>query len=218
MRKNIMKYKSILSAFLFWMVSSMGTAMADVDIKLTSQSDDIGAVGQIAGSVKSCSDRFNLRGTLVHIPGISASTKLGSKPEFKLLSVPEGDYKLVFEYKGQVLSSIPLVTVRDKMLTSLENIVLCPDNDGDGYNLMADFDDSNPAIHPGAKEICDRIDNNGNGEVDEGCSYRKCPKGGKFCLNNWNNSNRIMHNNSKLSLPPAKPEVSTDVVAQNHIR
>ena len=212
-----MKYKSILSAFLFGMVSSMGTAMADVNLKLTSLPDPNGAVGQIAGTVESCSDRFNLSGTLVHIPGISVSTKLGSKPDFKLLSVPEGNYKLVFEHKGQVLGSVPQVTVRDKMMTTLENITLCPDSDGDGYNLLADLDDSNPDIHPGAKEICDRIDNNGNGEVDEGCSYRKCPKGGKFCLNNWNNSNRIMRDSSKSVMPPAKLEEPSDSVAENHL-
>lgn len=166
------------------MVSWANTASADIEVKFTNLSDSAGTVGQIAGSVKSCSDRFDLSGTLVHIPGIPVSTKLGSKPDFKLLSVPEGNQKLVFERDDRVLSSIPLVTVRDKMLTSLGNITLCPDDDGDSYNLMTDLDDSNPAIHPGAKEICDRIDNNGNGEVDEGCSYRKYPKGGKFCLNN----------------------------------
>jgi hypothetical protein len=213
-----MKVKTVLTAFLFWTVSWAGTAGADIDVKFTSLSDPAGTVGQIAGSVKSCSDRFDLSGTLVHIPGISVATKLGSKPDFKLLSVPEGDHKLVFERDGRVLNSVPLVTVRDKMLTSLENITLCPDNDGDGYNLMTDLDDSNPAVYPGAKEICDRIDNNGNGEVDEGCSYRKCPKGGKFCLNNWNNSNRIMHNSLKPSLPPAKFEESPDIVTENHIR
>lgn len=213
-----MKYKSILSAFLFWMVSSMGTAMADVNLKFTNLSDPNGAVGQISGTVKSCSDRFNLSGTLVHIPGISVSTKLGSKPDFKLLSVPEGNYELVFEYEGRVLSSVPQMTVRGNMMTTLENITLCPDIDGDGYNLMADLDDSNPDIHPGAKEICDRIDNNGNGEVDEGCSYRKCPKGGKFCLNNWNNSNRIMHDSSKSAMPPAKLEEPSDSVAENHLK
>lgn len=213
-----MKYKSILSAFLFWMISWTGASMADVNVKFTSLSDPNGAVGQIAGTVKSCSGHFNLSGTLVHIPGISVSTKLGSKPDFKLLSVPEGDYKLVFEHKGQVLGSVPQVTVRDKMMTSLEHITLCPDSDGDGYNLMVDFDDSNSTIHPGAEEICDRIDNNGNGKVDEGCSYRKCPKGGKFCLNNWNNSNRIVHETSKPVMPPAKLEETSDSVAENNFK
>lgn len=213
-----MNFKTALSAFLVLMFSWAGTATADIDIKLTSLNDDTAAVGQIAGSVKSCSSQFDLSGTLVHIPGISVATKLGSKSEFKLLSVPQGDYKLVFERDGRVLTSVPRVTVRDKMLTSVGNITLCPDNDGDGYNFMADLDDFNPAIHPGAKEICDRVDNNGNGEVDEGCSNRKCPKGGKFCLNNWNNSNRIIHKSSAPSLPPAKIEESPDTVAEYHIK
>ena len=213
-----MKYQIMITAFLFWTASLAGTAMADNNIQFVDLPPSDRSAGQIKGSVTSCSGGFDLRGTLVHIPGISVSTKLGSKPDFKLLSVPEGDYELVFEREGKVLSSVPLVTVRDKMLTSLGNITLCPDNDGDGYNLTADLDDSNPAVHPGAKEICDRIDNNGNGEVDEGCSYRKCPKGGKFCLNNWNNSNRIIHNSLMPSLPPAKSEELPDIVAQNHIR
>jgi len=210
-----MKTKTVLTAFLIWSFFLAGSAVADIEVKLTSLSDPKGAVGQIAGTVKSCSNNFDLSGTLVHIPGISVSTRLGTKPEFTLLSVPEGDYKLVFERDGQVLSTIPLVTVRDKMKTSLANITLCPDLDGDGYNVMADLDDTSPVVYPGAKEICDRIDNNGNGEVDEGCSYRKCPKGGKFCLNNWNNSNRIIHKSSAPSSPPAKLEEHPDIVAKN---
>ncbi len=60
------------------------------------------------------------------------------------------------------------------------------DADGDGYGDPAiatfscdgsipagyvtnntDCDDSNPAVHPGAREVCDNIDNNCNGQVDE---------------------------------------------------
>jgi len=40
------------------------------------------------------------------------------------------------------------------------------DRDGDGYACL-DCDDANPAIHPGATEVCDGADNDCNGAVDD---------------------------------------------------
>ncbi len=45
------------------------------------------------------------------------------------------------------------------------------DNDGDNYPVcLNDCDDSDASIHPGAEELCDEVDNNCDGQVDEGCS------------------------------------------------
>jgi len=43
------------------------------------------------------------------------------------------------------------------------------DIDHDGFGQDEDCDDHNPSIHPGARDICDNIDNNCNGIVDEDC-------------------------------------------------
>jgi hypothetical protein len=42
------------------------------------------------------------------------------------------------------------------------------DADADGYDASEDCDDANSVVNPGAEEICDGVDNNCDGEVDEG--------------------------------------------------
>ncbi|MCB9744701.1 MAG: hypothetical protein H6740_19055 [Alphaproteobacteria bacterium] len=43
------------------------------------------------------------------------------------------------------------------------------DEDGDGYTIEdGDCDDNDPSLNPGAEEVCDSVDNNCDGSVDEG--------------------------------------------------
>jgi hypothetical protein len=41
------------------------------------------------------------------------------------------------------------------------------DADWDGYSLESDCNDADPLIHPGAAEVCDGVDNDCNGDVDD---------------------------------------------------
>ncbi|MBT5739980.1 hypothetical protein HOI26_02665 [Candidatus Woesearchaeota archaeon] len=42
------------------------------------------------------------------------------------------------------------------------------DKDGDGVNVADDCDDNDADVNPSALEVCDEVDNDCNGEVDEG--------------------------------------------------
>ena len=42
------------------------------------------------------------------------------------------------------------------------------DADGDGYFSDEDCDDSSSAVYPGSEELCDGVDNDCDGDIDEG--------------------------------------------------
>src|SRR5262249_51534762 len=76
-------------------------------------------------------------------------------------SLPPGNYHLIVEGGSSYTFGVGL---RDSMTGQC----LTPDGDGDGMTQCDnDCDDRNPAIHPGAPEVCgDQIDNNCDGMID----------------------------------------------------
>ena len=54
-------------------------------------------------------------------------------------------------------------------IAGFQNVTLaCSDADGDGYfDCQGDCNDHNAAVHPGAAELCDNLDNDCNGQVDD---------------------------------------------------
>jgi len=72
----------------------------------------------------------------------------------------------------------------------------CDDNDGDGYKVCeGDCDDTNPNIHPGAPELCNELDDNCDGQINEGLP---CDSDGDGVLNPNDNCVEVPNAGNKL--------------------
>ncbi|HII68933.1 TPA: S8 family serine peptidase [Candidatus Woesearchaeota archaeon] len=78
---------------------------------------------------------------------------------------PEGNVELYF-------SAYPVMHPEDVILSEDNPVLACADNDNDNNGVLrcGDCNDNDAAISPDAEDICDWVDNNCNGIIDEDCA------------------------------------------------
>jgi hypothetical protein len=124
--------------------------------------------GDIIGSVDIC-DLLGIDQVIVYIPGRSFVVRPALDGNFEMNFVPPGTYDIFMQaYDGEVVSTLSGVVVSDKQQTDLGVISVCIDADGDGYDATEDCNDGNIDINPGAVELCNAIDDNCDGTIDDG--------------------------------------------------
>ncbi len=65
----------------------------------------------------------------------------------------------------------------EEEFSCIDNECVEEDADGDGVGILRDCNDNNSSINPNAAELCDALDNNCNGEIDEVFDF----EGGDYC-------------------------------------
>jgi hypothetical protein len=141
------------------------TAIASNDKK----SLDAKNVGHIEGVLLKCGQP--VRSGLIFTPGFSYLAKTNASGEFLLAYVQPGSYTLKLELDGDAPFTVATnVSVITDEVTGPLMLTFCRDQDMDGFDEDVDCDDRNPAVNPGAAEICDLgIDNDCDGDIDDGC-------------------------------------------------
>ena len=132
----------------------------------------VGPTGaEISGRLSPCIPTGGL-GMMAHIPGRSFSVRLPFSGDFAFSHVPAGTHTIVFELNGNVIGTLPGVVAVEGQTTSVGTFItpFCSaDADGDGFTgAQGDCNNNNASVFPGAPEVCDSIDNDCDGQTDEG--------------------------------------------------
>ncbi len=155
--------------FLFIFTQSLApNVLAAPDPNQAPQQPVLSDSGAIKGIVNFCGAQGN-NGTVLSLLGHSFDVLTDASGAFSFNYVPAGTYDMKIQIPGEV-PTILGVQVEKNKITQLGTVGICPDNDGDGFTVDVDCNDNNPMVNPGASETCDGIDNNCDGQVDEGCT------------------------------------------------
>ena len=153
------------------------------------------ATGTISGTVNYC-DQGGILGMKISLSGRQASVYTADDGKFVFEAVPQGNYVLFYTVNEKLVHVSKDVLVQaggtaalgeiafcaskpaDAVAQEMKTIITsgcppnspapeCVDKDKDGVVAAEDCDDNNENIRPGAPEVCDGMDNNCSGVIDD---------------------------------------------------
>ena len=161
-----------LSLMSFILISLLGSNPAEAQKRgsTASQATQRQATGDVIGTVSDCDGP--IADAVVYIPGKSWDARTDANGRFQIAYVQPGSYTLVAAAAdGTRYGQLEDVEIQQSRTTDIQqglNLCLVQDRDGDGIFVPEDCDDTRADVYPGASEVCDAVDNDCDGEVDEG--------------------------------------------------